>query len=103
MLATQKIAAPASIRAVQRASEYEATAAVIAMKNWPGSFVSEADDDLICHLQMQPRWVVLRLPSHWLARTWGTKPSPRYESVAPLVAELIALERDGDLRSERLV
>jgi hypothetical protein len=103
MLATQKIAAPASNQAVQQASDYEATAAVIAMKNRPGSFASEADDDLICHLRMQPRWVVLQLPSYWLARTRGTKPSPRYESVAPLVAELIALQRNGDLRLERLV
>ena len=102
MLATQKIAAPASIQAVQRASEYEATAAVIAMKNRPGSFVSEADDDLICHLQTQPRWVVLRLPSYWLARAPGTKPCPRYETVAPLVAELITSEHDGQPRREHL-
>lgn len=102
MLATQKIAAPAPIEAMQRASDYEATAAVIAMKNRPGSFVSEADDDLICHLQMQPRWVVLRLPSYWLARTRGTKPCPRCETVAPLIAELIASECDGQPRREHL-
>jgi hypothetical protein len=89
MLAANEFRVVAPLDDARQASDYEATAAVIAMKNRPHAFASEADDDLICYLQRQPQWVIERLPAEWLFWHGEEKMPPRYENVVPLVAALL--------------
>jgi hypothetical protein len=107
MLSKNKIASVTHLERRRRATEYEAMRAIIIMKDRPEAFIHEPDDDLTYYLQMQLRWVVLRLPSYWLARYRGKKIYPRYENVAPLVTALVAAAQyahpsEGD-RAEALI
>jgi hypothetical protein len=85
MLAAKGFGADLRLSGAARASEYDAMTAVIIMKDKSGAFINELDDDLVCYLHMQLRWVVARVPSDWLARYRGKNVYPRYENVAPLV------------------
>jgi hypothetical protein len=88
MLAAKRFAVAHPMHGAARASEFDAIAAVLIMKDKPGAFINEFDDDLVCYLHMQLRWVVERVPSYWLTKYRGTNIYPRYENVAPLVSIL---------------
>ena len=83
-----RIEAAAAFEGAKKASEYEATAAVVAMKDRPLAYADEADDDLICHLQTLPLWLVQRVTSAYRAKYRGKNVAPRYENVTPLIAEM---------------
>jgi hypothetical protein len=58
------------------------------MKNRFLAYADEADDDLICHLQKLPLWLVQRVTAAYLAKYRGQNVMPRYDNVTPLIAEL---------------
>ena len=101
MLAAKRFVAARHLGGAARASEYDAITAVLIMKEKPGAFINEFDDDLVCYLHMQLRWVVERVPSYWLAKYRGKDLYPRYENVAPLVSILRIAAMDAH-SSQRL-
>jgi maltodextrin utilization protein YvdJ len=84
----ERIDESAALEEAKRASEGEATAAVVAMKSRYLAYADEADDDLICHLQKLPLWLVQRVTSAFRAKYRGTNVAPRYDNVTALIAEL---------------
>jgi hypothetical protein len=71
----------------KRTSEGEAAAAVAAMKDRLWAYVDETDDELVCYLQQFPLWLTRRAADEFRARHRGRNIPPRYETVAPLLAE----------------
>jgi hypothetical protein len=88
MLLTLKFEAATAFEEAKRASDYEASVAVAAMKH--KAYVNELDDDLISYLTTLPLWIVQRVAADYAAKHRHGDGYPSYETVRPIVNEYLA-------------